>query len=403
MPSIRERWRQWRAIRPKGRPVVDSRVEAARTTVWTAIGPALLGLGVAVIVIPWVVIATEPSPHPSVWSNPLFCVLFLLGCLSILAGIYVLAAFIWELPLPQTRHERAHAKTTAAEKTTEVKTARPSPPKLPAYLQERQRQTRRNERRTEQLKRDVRDELVEMIDQGNALFPDAYSSIELAPLKFWQSRAAMFVESVFGALERQRFLESYDPAPKDQSEWLEHRLKRLARLRDTPHDWELQIDRAKFRVVVEVRRYASDADRVTLAGSRAGEAQLPSRGSRSELAVDIRDLADTMTHILKESESREKWEIDDMDKRGSELTPGRSPDLIHRIAVTTAKRRTKTIWLSEQWPTARKLFDEAREFGVVMASDRSQYVDPEPSDVAKVPDAFWGLADRLEQFEASLA
>lgn len=269
-------------------------------------------------------------------------------------------------------------------------------------LKKRQFHQRREEKRLDQLKRDVQAELVAIIDQGNALIPDAFSSVEPAPLKFWRDGAVVFVENVFGSLERQRFLENYDPSPDDQAGWIEHRLKRLSHLRDSPNSWDLKVDRPGFRVTVELRRHASEADRIALAASASGRAQLPSRESRDELAADIRTLADTIDRILKEGESREKWEIDDMERRGSKLTAGQSPDAIRAVAVGQAQRRTKTIWLSDQWRAANELFDQAQEFGVVMASERDRYVDPEPSEVAGVPEAFRKVAERLEQFEIDL-
>jgi hypothetical protein len=77
-----------------------------RTTVWLAIAGALLvlgGIALACIGLVHAPAATHAEPHPSVWNTAAALGLLAFGLLCILDAIYVIAAFFFRLPLPQTR------------------------------------------------------------------------------------------------------------------------------------------------------------------------------------------------------------------------------------------------------------------------------------------------------------
>jgi hypothetical protein len=121
----------------------------------------------------------------------------------------------------------------------------------------------------EPLNEDVRRELVAAIDDGLALGPDAFQPPDYGPYVQWREHTTAFIETVFGAVERQLFLEPYDPPPTTLARNLEDRRKRLQDLRDRPGTWNLQVNAEGLRKATEARRLRSPAEQIVEATERS--------------------------------------------------------------------------------------------------------------------------------------
>ncbi|HEX8645753.1 MAG TPA: hypothetical protein VF715_02555 [Thermoleophilaceae bacterium] len=111
----------------------------------------------------------------------------------------------------------------------------------------------------------VRHELVATIDEWKALGdPSAFwTGGSPAHVRLQRDKTAEFIETVFGAMERQRFLEA--EAHPDLTGVVEAHVKRLASLRDRPETWELQVDREGLESAHRRRVYLSPQDYIVLA------------------------------------------------------------------------------------------------------------------------------------------
>ena len=110
------------------------------------------------------------------------------------------------------------------------------------------------------------------------------------------------MEAVFGPLERQRFRENYDPPPRDRREALEHRIRRLADLRDHPERWELQVDEAGLEAAAEARRARDEAEQIVDATlPRQAESNPYTRAAEMQRGWEARQLRKAL-HSVAEDE-----------------------------------------------------------------------------------------------------
>ena len=105
-------------------------------------------------------------------------------------------------------------------------------------------------------------ELVAMIEEGRSLGPDLFRPPDYGPYVLWRDKCSGFIESVFGAVERQRFNEPYDPPPPSLARNLEDHMKRLGDLRDRPHTRTLQVNAEGLSKAAQERRFRSFEERV---------------------------------------------------------------------------------------------------------------------------------------------
>jgi hypothetical protein len=85
------------------------RAEAHRDSVWLALCPSALLIGVALATTGILRIPTpsKPEPHPGVMSHVSTAILFVVGAILVLVGLYIAAAaFFFDWWLPETRRER---------------------------------------------------------------------------------------------------------------------------------------------------------------------------------------------------------------------------------------------------------------------------------------------------------
>ncbi len=135
------------------------------------------------------------------------------------------------------------------------------------------------------LREKVEAELVAVLDEGKALGPDALSSPEYGPYVQWRDKSADFVQTVFGATERQRFSEPYDPPPKTLPRNLEDHLKRLADLRDRPHTWQLQVNAEGLQKAAKQRRYRSPAEQIVNSSAHSSQQEQSEADSHPRDAI----------------------------------------------------------------------------------------------------------------------
>lgn len=100
----------------------------------------------------------------------------------------------------------------------------------------------------------IEQELVAILDEGLALGPDAFRPPQFGPYSWWRDQATDFIETVFGATERQRFNEPYEPPPTTLARNVEDHVRRLRDLRDRRETWRLQVNAEGLRKAINERR-----------------------------------------------------------------------------------------------------------------------------------------------------
>jgi hypothetical protein len=127
---------------------------------------------------------------------------------------------------------------------------------------------------TTELRNVVQHELVAIIADGEGLAP-GITSPDYGAYVIWRDKAAAFVRTVFGVVERQRFGDPDDPAPDGLSGALAQRLQRLRALRDRLEMWELRVDQRQLSKAVSERRARDAGDLIITAEHRARSAVEP--------------------------------------------------------------------------------------------------------------------------------
>ncbi len=271
-------------------------------------------------------------------------------------------------------------------------------PKRPAYPRADSDQAVRL--LTERLRAEIQDELVATIDQGRAVNKNAFNEAGYGPFQYWQESTARFIEAVLGPLEAQRFRETYDPPPLSFSGTVEHRLKRLASLRDRPDTWEPQVNSSELRAACEIRRHVSKEALIVLAGDPGGEALVPRRLNRAKLAADLRDLGTALEAGAKGQSDDEKRGIaaaQEHTRRGIQALP---PDAVRELAPSTVAAKARHLVIHEHGERLSDLIDAAIELGSIPRLERKQYVEPNGDDFKRLPGSLRRVADRLDTFQA---
>lgn len=255
------------------------------------------------------------------------------------------------------------------------------------------------ERRAERLRAEIQDELVAIIEQGRALNANAFDESGYGPFKLWQDKTALFIEVVLGPLESQRYREFYEPPPLAFSETVEHRLKRLAALRDRPDSWKPQVDIFVLRDACEQRRHVSQAELIVLAGDTGGAAQVPRRLDRAQLAESILKLAEAIEATLDGCQSAEQQGIAAIEERAAKVMPPPAEADIRNFAESRVASETRDSTLRKHGAALTELVDAAVDLGAVARLERPRYAEPDPEELRSLPDALSRVAKRLEDFE----
>jgi hypothetical protein len=258
------------------------------------------------------------------------------------------------------------------------------------------------ERRDERLRAEIQDELVAIIDQGRAVNKNAFDEPGYGPFRHWQDNAARFIETVLGPLEAQRFREAYDPAPLSFSETVEHRLKRLASLRDRPDTWSPQVSSSDLRDACELRRHVSEADLIVLAGDPGGAAQVPQRLDRAGLAADLRDLSAALEGAIEGQRDSEERGIAAVRERARQSAPAQPQDVVQELAESTVAAETRKVVLREFGEKLGDLIDAAVDLGAIPRPERNQYVEPDGDNFKRLPASLNRTAERIDAFQADV-
>jgi hypothetical protein len=362
---------------------------------WIKQTPVLFAVvGTAVAAFAAVFVPTDLG----VWSGILAAVAGAAAVAAVPTGAFV---YFWiTAPARQRDEARAALKKKPRAKVRRVPPSTPLTAPNRSYLTGHQIRKALDQERAKRLREQIQDELVAIIDQGRALSPNAFDEAEFGPFKLWNEKTDRFLDTVLGPLEAQRFRERYEPAPVVLSETIEHRLRRLADLRDRPSDWTPRVDTGGLRNACEVRRHVSQADLVVLAGDRGGAAQVPSRLDRAVLSAEIRDLADGVDDAIASRAEDEEREIGATERRARETSLGGPPGAVHDLAKSYAVRATRDAVLGEFGSALDRLVDAAIELGSVPRVERERYVQPEDDAFRSLPDALRRVADRVESFKS---
>jgi hypothetical protein len=255
------------------------------------------------------------------------------------------------------------------------------------------------ERRAERLRAEIQDELVAIIDQGRAVNKNAFDEPGYGPFKHWQENAARFIETVLGPLEAQRFQEAYDPPPLSFSETVEHRLKRLASLRDRPDTWDPQVSSSGLRDACELRRHVSEAGLIVLASDPGGAAQIPQRLDRATLAADLRNLGAALEAEIEDHRDDEERGIAAVQERARRSAPAQPQDVVRELAESTVATETRDLVLREYGERLGDLIDAAVDLGAIPRPERKQYVEPDSDGFKRLPTSLNRLAERIDAFQ----
>lgn len=110
-------------------------------------------------------------------------------------------------------------------------------------------------------------ELVAIGEEGSALVADHYQESDYGSYTIWRDKTAVFIEAVFGGVERQRFLESRGPSTGTLRAVVEQRLANVRDLRDRPESWKPIVDTDGIDASIHRRRANTPAERIVFAGS----------------------------------------------------------------------------------------------------------------------------------------
>jgi hypothetical protein len=245
------------------------------------------------------------------------------------------------------------------------------------------------------LHRAVRNELVAAIDDGNALRGNFFRSPHFGPLRIWQDKSRGFIETVFGSLERQRFDEDYDPTPETFAGSLDHRLRRLADLRDRPESWELRVGFDGLQRAGKTRRHRSQAERIVEAfDDPADEAAVP------KPLLQIRgDLAQFLNRLSSYLRGWTEFRFGPTQAVSADPETGeprtRSLELSPELAAYEREHRQQ--WFKEFRADALDLCDRLREHRYTTPDDKQRVEDASHwDDIAWAHDL---LADCLHRME----
>lgn len=327
-------------------------------------------------------------------------VLVAAGAAALAAAAVPAFAFVgFFLTAPARQRDAARAELTKKQ-AARLKKRPPAPSPAKPRLDPGQITRVLAERRAERLEAEIQDELVAIIDQGRALNKNAFDEVGYGPFKHWQEKTITFLETVLGPLESQRFTESYDPAPMAFSETVEHRLKRLAALRDRPQSWKPKVESHSLRRACEARRAVSEGELIVLAGDSGGAAQVPRRLDRAEIAVELRELAAAIESTLEDSRPAEERGIEAVERRARDSAPAQPMSLIRELAETTVAAETRKVVLREHGEQLAELVDALVDLGVVARTELEDYAHPDKDGLKNLPARLRNAAGQLETFVA---
>jgi hypothetical protein len=254
------------------------------------------------------------------------------------------------------------------------------------------------------LEQQAQAELVETIDDWKAQMPTLVTSPTFGPFEVLRAKTIEFVESVFGAHERQRLGVARPDRPAETlTHNLEDYVRTLEDLRDHPERWRLQVNRKGLRDAVDRRRARTAAERILEAAEPPpNEDRLPRRDDRRDLAEAFTSAAaqldDYLTDRSSERPEIEAYNVEAMMEvkraEGEEV----SIEEIGRDAADYSDTVSKTQYLLTMGPHVGKLFDLAVEEGAIAPGMRRHFTSPESHGaLEQLPDDLREIARRLRE------
>ena len=245
--------------------------------------------------------------------------------------------------------------------------------------------------------RQARDELVAIIEHARKLVQGVSAEPGFASYDLWRQKSADFIEAVFGAVERQRFDDPYDPPGVGLARELDDRVRRLRNLRDRPETWDLRVAHCELHRAIDDRRWLSPADKILVAGDPAW---LSWPDERRELAYDLdvaaNDLESWLSGRADERPEIEARNVAAMMQANADENP--SEVEVRRDASDYSDKVTLTNYALGAAKQVGALFDQAANAQVVSKREREAFVKPENhAALERLPDRLRELAERLRE------
>jgi len=239
------------------------------------------------------------------------------------------------------------------------------------------------------LTRNVQNELVAIIDRGQALAGDVITEFQYGSYTLWSEKTAVFLDKVFAPAEAQRFRERPD---------LSGRLDRLADLRDRPKTWEITTDERGLRRAIADRRWLTPAERIVTAGDRRWP--LPRPDDRRELADDFDAVAayvdDYLATRRAERPGIEARNVAAYMEAKAEENP--SEEEVREKASHHSDLVDRTNYLLSMAPQVQPLFEKAVAEGVVSSRLRDDFLKPtDYAHLERLPHRLREVAERLRE------